>query len=200
MQSFINKIFGGKKDQIIIVSGLPRSGTSMMMQMLEQGGIPVVTDNTRKPDDDNPRGYYELKKVKKIKEDATWLNNCHRKAFKMVSRLLYHLPPDKNYKIIFMRREMSEMLASQKAMLRRQGNSIAEHTDEEMAVAFSEHLQKIENWLARKNNMDVIYIKFSDVIADPIRYAREMNSFLGGGLVIEKMANVVDTSLYRQRN
>src|SRR5437763_1790519 len=94
---------------IIIVSGLPRSGTSLMMQMLDNGGVEVVTDNIRTADTDNPRGYYELEKVKKIKEDVSWLPGARGKAFKMVSQLLYDLPPTERYRIIFMERDLDEM-------------------------------------------------------------------------------------------
>ena len=90
-------------DQIIkIVSGLPRSGTSLMMQMLDSGGMEVVTDNIRTADVDNPKGYYEFERVKKIKEDSSWLKDTRGKVFKMVSMLLYDLPSDEEYKIIFM--------------------------------------------------------------------------------------------------
>ena len=109
------------KKEIIVVSGLPRSGTSMMMQMLEAGGLPIVTDHIRKADEDNPRGYYELEKVKKIKEDPSWLADCHGKAFKMVSALLYFLPKSRKFKVIFMKRNIEEMLASQRLMLMRLG-------------------------------------------------------------------------------
>ena len=104
---------------ITIVSGLPRSGTSMMMRMLEAGGMEVVTDNIRKANGDNPHGYFEFEKVKKIKEDSSWLDETFGKVFKMVSMLLYELPSDKNYKIIFMKRNMKEIMASQRIMLKK---------------------------------------------------------------------------------
>src|SRR5262245_57688671 len=106
---------------IIVVSGLPRSGTSLMMQMLDNGGIAVVTDNFRTADTDNPRGYYEYEKVKKIKQDASWLPGTRGKAFKMVSQLLYDLPPEEQYRILFMERDLEEMLLSQEKMLERLG-------------------------------------------------------------------------------
>src|SRR5580692_4579151 len=95
---------------IIIVSGLPRSGTSVMMQMLDHGGVEVVTDHVRTADTDNPKGYYELEKVKKVKADATWLPATRGKAFKMVSQLLYDLPPGEKYCILFMERNLEEVL------------------------------------------------------------------------------------------
>ncbi len=203
MKGIFKKILNKKgfKNNFIIVSGLPRSGTSMMMKMLEAGGIEVVTDNIRKADDDNPRGYYEFEKVKKIKENSSWLEDCRGKAFKMVSELLYHLPKDsdKKYKVIFMRREMSEMLASQKKMLERKGEKGAGISDEKMAELFKKHLQKIEKWLAEQKNFEVIYIKYNNVIKDSETNARVVNEFLGGWLNLEKMVSTVDKSLYRQR-
>src|ERR1700730_12243612 len=111
--------------EIIVVSGLPRSGTSLMMQMLENGGVAVVTDNIRTADTDNPRGYYEFEKVKKLKQDASWLPETRGKAFKMVSQLLYDLPASESYRILFMKRDFEEMLLSQEKMLERLGRKAA---------------------------------------------------------------------------
>jgi len=126
--------------EIIIVSGLPRSGTSLMMQMLENGGVAVVTDHIRTADSDNPRGYYEFEKVKKIKEDASWLPQTRGKALKMVSQLLYDLPPGERYRIIFMERDLDEMLLSQEKMLRRLSRSAAPH--EQMKRSYQLHLER----------------------------------------------------------
>lgn len=189
----------GKDDAITIVSGLPRSGTSLMIQMLEAGGMPIMTDNIRKPDEDNPRGYYEFENVKKIKDDASWLEDCHGKAFKMVSMLLSHIPEHKQYNVIFMKRELAEMLASQKMMLERQGRKRAEVTDQEIAENFEKHLQHMESWLAEQPNMNVLYLKYNDIILDPSRYAQAVNRFLGGWLHEERMAQIVEKALYRQR-
>ncbi len=115
--------------EIIIVSGLPRSGTSLMMQMLASGGLQPVTDHVRTPDTDNPRGYYELEKVKKIKDDASWLPETRGKVFKLVSQLLFDLPPNERYRIIFMERDLDEMLVSQEAMLRRRERAAAPRED-----------------------------------------------------------------------
>src|SRR5215831_7771246 len=124
--------------EIMIVSGLPRSGTSLMMQMLDKGGLPVVTDNIRAADTDNPRGYYEYEQVKKIKEDASWLPATRGKAFKMVSQLLYDLPASETYRIIFMERDLEEVLQSQEKMLARLGRPAAPRP--EMRGAYALHL------------------------------------------------------------
>jgi len=202
MKAIFNKLLGrGKNDDVItIVSGLPRSGTSMMMQMLEAGGTLIVTDNIRKSDEDNPRGYYEFEKVKKIKEDVSWLDDCHNKAFKMVSELLHHLPQEKKCKVIFMRRDIEEMLASQRAMLDRLGRKGAGVSTEKMADLYEKHLRNVENWLAKQNNIDVLYVSYNDLLNHPEENARLVSHFLGDRLNIEKMCNVVEKSLYRKRN
>jgi hypothetical protein len=201
VKSIFKKLFKTeeKNDFITIVSGLPRSGTSMMMQMLEAGGMEIVTDNIRKPDEDNPRGYYEYERVKKIKEDKSWLNECRGKAVKMVSMLLYDLPLDRKYKIIFMKRDMEEMLASQRVMLERLGQKGGDVSDEEMGKKFEKHLCQVEEWIARQENIDVLYVKYNDVLNDSQKYAEIVSKFLGKSLDVEKMANVIEKSLYRQR-
>src|SRR5262249_10258939 len=133
-------------NEITIVSGLPRSGTSLMMKMLEAGGIEPVTDNIRGADLDNPKGYYEFAKVKAIAQDSSWVPETRGKAFKMVSVLLRNLPPNHRFKLIFMRRDMREVLASQSKMLEHMGKASGPR-DEEMATLFKNHLAEIETWV-----------------------------------------------------
>src|SRR5687767_1046860 len=121
------------QDTITVVSGLPRSGTSMMMRMLEAGGIPVLIDNVRQPDEDNPAGYYEFEQVKQVRDNTQWLPSARGKTVKMVYRLLYDLPSQFDYRVIFMRRNLDEVLASQQKMLERKGKAGGAATDEEMA-------------------------------------------------------------------
>jgi Sulfotransferase domain len=186
-------------DSIIIVSGLPRCGTSMMMQMLEAGGISIVSDHIRKPDEDNPRGYYEFEKVKEIKKNSGWLNDCLGKAFKIVSALLYDLPKDRKYKVIFMERNLEEMIASQNVMLDRQGIKHDGISDQDMAKKFEKHLRKIAKWLANQRNIDTIYINYNEAIQNPHENAKRVNNFLGNRLNVNNMINVVEKSLYRQK-
>lgn len=185
-------------DSIIIVTGLPRSGTSMMMKMLEAGGIEVVTDNIRTADEDNPRGYYEFEKVKKLKEDSSWLPETKGKAVKMASKLLYDLPDSYNYKLIFMRRDIDEILVSQKKMLKRQGKEDS-FDDAEMKAAYTKHLDEVTNWIASKPNMEVIYINYNETINDPQTQAEMVDDFVGGGLSIKEMVSVIDKNLYRNK-
>jgi hypothetical protein len=189
----------GLDNIITVVSGLPRSGTSMMMRMLEAGGMPVVSDHIRKADSDNPRGYYEYEKVKQIKKNDLWVDECHGKAFKMVSELLYDLPLRWNYKILFMRRKIKEVLASQKVMLKRLGENDEGLSDDIMAGFFEKHLLKLDKWFGQEKKKDVLYINYNEVIGEPNKAAKKINGFLGNFLDEEKMAGVVESNLYRQR-
>jgi hypothetical protein len=187
------------QDVITIVSGLPRSGTSMMMKMLEAGGMPVLVDHVREADEDNPKGYYEFEQVKKIKEDDSWLNAAAGKVVKMVSMLLYNLPSIRKYKVIFMRRNMTEILTSQRAMLERIGQG-KDFNDREMGALFTKHLGEIEQWLAAQKNFEVLYVPYNDVIAKPQYYAHHINLFMHSSLSEEAMTRTVDRSLYRKRS
>ena len=171
---------------ITIVSGLPRSGTSMMMQILESGGMEVITDNIRKANEDNPLGYYEYERVKKIKDDTGWLKETRGKAFKMISQLLYDLPSNENYKVIFMKRKMSEILASQGKMLERMGRSKDGISDEKMGEFFDKHLSKIIDWIEGRKYIDVLYIDYNDFLINPDEHIKTLNRFLNYKLNEEK--------------
>jgi len=186
-------------ETIVIVSGLPRSGTSMTMKMLEAGGMELLTDGIRAADEDNPKGYYEFEQVKRIEHDKSWLPAARGKAVKMISALLHHLPPDYSYKVIFMQRAMPEVLASQRQMLIRRGQDPDKISDERMADLFSKHLEQVEAWLAQQPHFETLYISYNDMLVDPELYARRIDAFLGGGLDVERMVGVVDSDLYRQR-
>jgi len=186
-------------ETITIVSGLPRSGTSMMMKMLEAGGLPVLTDEIRTADEDNPRGYYEFERVKQIETDKAWLPEARGKAVKMIAALLKHLPADYHYQVIFMQRKMKEILASQRQMLIRRGEPTDMVSDERMAALFEKHVQQVQHWLAEQPNLDVLYVHYNHVLADPLPHARRINDFLGGTLDVERMVAVVEPGLYRQR-
>jgi len=187
------------KEIVTVVSGLPRSGTSMMMRMLEAGGMEVLVDATRPPDEDNLNGYYEFEKVKQVKADSAWLDQAVGKAVKIISRLLYDLPQNRKYKIIFMMRSMTEILASQKVMLARGGNKGSDVADDAMERSFNTHLQRVTEWLARQTNLEVVYVGYNDMMEDPPTHAEIVNQFLGDGLDIQKMIGGVDRSLYRNR-
>lgn len=185
-------------DTLVIVTGLPRSGTSMMMNMLEAGGIAVIADRKRQADEDNPHGYFELEQVKEIKEDSSWLDSSTGGAVKMVSVHLYDLPPDRDYVLIFMKRNLDEVIASQRVMLARKGE-MPSAQDEEMKLLFSQHLIEIEAWLSERKNFKTLYINYEDVLKQPQETAENIQEFLGRGLNIDNMIKSVDPSLYRQR-
>lgn len=186
--------------EIIIVSGLPRSGTSMMMQMLEAGGVEILCDGERRADDDNPKGYYELEAVKQTKDDASWLEGAPGKAVKMISQLLLDLPDDRVYRVIFMRREMSEILASQRKMLERRGGGASEQfNDEEMSKIFTQHLAQVTDWLGDHSNMSVHEVWHAEAIRDAAGTAQRVAEFLGRALDVPAMAAAVDGQLHRNR-
>ena len=187
------------QDAITIISGLPRSGTSMMMRMLGAGGMEILTDNIRTADEDNPQGYYEFERVKRSEHDQAWLADARGKAVKMISALLKHLPRNYSYKVIFMRRKMEEILASQKQMLTRREEPTGTISDVKMADIFRRHLAEIEAWLAQQPNIEVIYVQYDQAVQEPISQAQKVNHFLGSSLNVQKMARVVDSTLYRQR-
>jgi hypothetical protein len=182
---------------IVIVSGLPRSGTSLMMQLLDAGGIPIVTDNIRTADTDNPRGYCEFEKVKSVKTDASWLPEIRGKVVKMVSQLLYDLPATERYKVVFMERDLDEVLASQEKMLVRLGRPTAPR--EQMARAFTLHLTKLATWLKEQSHLDVLRVRYADVVANPQAETARVNDFLGGRLNVPAALQAIDPSLYRNR-
>jgi hypothetical protein len=184
---------------VTIVSGLPRSGTSMMMRMLDRGGMPAVTDNVRTADVDNPLGYYEFERVKKIKDDAAWVPEAVGKAVKMVYSLLYHMPPAYQYRVLFMRRKLDEVLASQRKMLNRLGKAGASTSDEKTAQLFRMQLDKFSAWVKEQPNFALLDTDYGQMIENPRPQLEAINQFLGGGLDVEAMCRVVDPSLYRNR-
>jgi len=187
-------------ETITIVSGLPRSGTSMMMKMLTAGGLELLTDNIRAADEDNPKGYFEFERVKQIENDKAWLEDARGRVVKLISALLKHLPPAYNYKVIFMRRAMTEILASQRQMLIRRGEPADAVPDDKMAAMFNKHVAQVEAWLAAQPNIDVLYVSYNEVMKDSRPHAERINVFLGGSLKVEEMVGVVDSGLYRQQH
>jgi Sulfotransferase family len=189
----------GKGGAIIVVSGLPRSGTSMMMKMLAEGGIPILTDAIRTADDDNPNGYYEFETVKKLPEgQSQWLADAGHKAVKIISALLEHLPANYHYKILFMEREPHEILASQQKMLKNRDEK-SKVGDAEMQEQFQKHLAAIKYWLARQPNMEVMYVDYNKMMAAPENYCQAIADFLAIAVNVPKMLAVPNARLYRNR-
>jgi hypothetical protein len=186
---------------ITVVSGLPRSGTSMMMNMLEAGGLPLLMDNIRMPDGDNPAGYYEFEPVKKLGQgESDWLADAQGKALKVIAALLSHLPSAYTYQIIFMRRDMTEILASQKKMLLNRGEDPNKIDDEAMAGLFEKHLSNVISWIDRQSNMRKLDVNYNLLLEDPRPQVEQIDRFLGNILDVEKMLKAINPGLYRQRS
>ncbi len=199
----LKKLFGRQPaptpEEIVVVSGLPRSGTSMMMKMLEQGGLQVVTDSLRTADDDNPNGYYEVEIVKQMPAGQTaWLDNAQGKVVKVISALLEYLPAKYHYKVIFMERAIGEVLASQKKMLvnRQEDSTIS---DAEMQDQFQKHVAAAKYWLARQPNISVLYVDYNKMLTAPDPLCQTIADFVDMGLGVEKMCAVPNERLYRNR-
>ena len=183
---------------ITIVSGLPRSGTSLMMQMLAAGGFPILTDQERKPDIDNPRGYYEWEPVKLLPKQPNRIDEAEGKAVKVISELLFALPRGRDYKLIFMERPLPEVLASQDEMLKRRGSSdLVDHAL--LTQAFREHMQQVISWLELRTEIPICRMGFRKVLRDPSGSAQTICDFLEVNLNKEAMARAVEVSLYRNR-
>ena len=185
------------ENEIIIVSGLPRSGTSLMMQMLDNGGIEVVTDNVRTADTDNPRGYYEFEQVKKIKEDVSWLPGTRGKAFKMVSQLLYELPASEKYRVIFMERDLDEMIRSQEKMLARLGKPRPPATRSSGTSPGTS--KSCERGSAEQRNFEVCSTSVTTSSYESPRSRPRVSARSLQAADAASMAKTVDPSLYRNR-
>jgi hypothetical protein len=201
MSPFLQKLSKPTPTQVVtVVSGLPRSGTSMMMRMLDEGGIPPLTDEIREADKDNPKGYYEFERVKKLDEgDTAWVEDARGKSVKIISALLKHLPEGYTYKVIFMRRKMEEILASQRQMLIRRGEPTDSASDEELTELFGKHLAQIQAWIDEEPNVEAMYVSYNEVMEKPLEQSERINQFLDDTLDVEKMVRIVDQALYRQR-
>ena len=202
MKKLFSPLFQNKNERevITIVSGLPRSGTSLMMSMLEAGGMMVLTDNKRTADIDNPEGYHEYEQVKDLaKGNYSWLSKALGKGVKVISTLLPYLPTQHRYRIIFMRRDMAEILASQKKMIINRGEDPDKISDTQMTQIFEKNLRQIEEWINTHPNITKMDVSYNQLLRDPESLVHQINQFLGGNLEINKMLSVINPNLYRQR-
>ena len=182
----------------VIVSGLPRSGTSLMMQMLVAGGLDALADGLREADDDNPRGYLELEEVKGTASDAGWVDRARGKVVKVISQLLPSLPADREYRVIFMRRNLDEILASQKRMLERRGEPWQDD-DESMKSVLAAHVEESETWLRTAEHAQVLFVSYNRLVGDPGPQIERVRNFVHDGLDAGAMATKLDPELYRNR-
>jgi len=188
-----------KQDVVTVVSGLPRSGTSMMMEMLEKGGLEVLTDQVRKPDEDNPKGYYEYERVKQLPDDTGWLNEAKGKAVKVLGELIKHLPGDYHYKIVFMERNLDEIIESQTKMLKRKGEDPDDISKDELRKTFKNYRKILKKQISASPNMEVIYVNYNDIMSHPEPVIESISAFFDGELDTKKMLSVIDKELYRNR-
>lgn len=172
----------------------------MLMRMLEAGGIAPVTDGIRAADDDNPRGYYEIEAAKLLPQDTAWLKAAPGKAVKVVSALLERLPSSYQYRIVFLERDLGEVLASQRRMLERRGEPTDRIPEDSMATLFRKHVASVLARAGERAEMQLMVLAHADALASPEQAAARLDSFLGGGLDQSAMAAAVDRSLWRQRS
>jgi hypothetical protein len=184
---------------ITIVSGLPRSGTSLMMQMLVSGGMTPLADGKRTADADNPRGYLEWERIKTLPNDPGCIAEGEGKVVKVISRLLLSLPEDREYRIIFMQRPLAEVLASQDQMLRRRGTYKEGADPAVISAAFEKHLREVDAWLDSRSHVRALRLPYHDVLSEPREIAQRLAEFLGIELDVAAMTRQVDVSLYRNR-
>jgi hypothetical protein len=189
-----------KPDFVTVVSGVPRSGTSLMMSMLVAGGLEPLQDGVRAADEDNPRGYYELEAVKKLKQDAAWVRNAVGRVVKVVHVHVRDLPTDGiRYRVVFMKRDLAEVLRSQRKMLDRRGKSGGNLSDERAAALFAKQIDEVERYMASTPAFVAMAANYNDLVREPGPVLREVNRFLGGSLDEAAMAKQVDRGLYRSK-
>ncbi len=186
-------------EPITVVSGLPRSGTSMMMQMLVAGGMEALTDGVRTPDTDNPKGYFEFERVKGLPGDTGWLDHAQGKVVKVIHRLVTQLPADKAYRVIVMERDLDEVLLSQGKMLERLGKPGGALAAERLKAIFQQDLDRMHATLGQWPHTAVLRVPHGGLIADAAAHVHTVNTFLGGALDEARMAAVVDRALHRSK-
>jgi hypothetical protein len=173
----------------------------MMMKMLEAAGLELVMDNVRTADEDNPKGYFEFERVKDLDkdEDKAWLGEYRGKVIKIISFLLPHLPHDHYYKVLFMRRDLHEIIASQNKMLVRRDETGGDTDDDRMIQLYQTHLRKIELMISERPNVECLDLDYRQVLEHPAENAVRIGKFLEMNLDSDKMSAVVDKALYRNR-
>jgi len=201
----LGALFGrkkGSKEFITLVSGLPRSGTSMMMSALKAGGMTLLTDGIRTKDENNPKGYFEYERVKKLSSgDTRWLRSAQGKAVKVISALLEYLPEGLEYRVIFMERNLAEILDSQHRMLIRDGRRMEkELSDDDLRRSYEQHLRDVKAWLAAKSGLRTLFVSYNDILRQPEQEFEKVADFLENRVEPRRMAEVVDPKLYREKN
>ena len=185
---------------ITIVSGLPRSGTSLMIQMLVAGGMTPLSDGERVADADNPRWYLEWERIKTLPNDPGCIAEAEGRVVKVISRLLLSLPSGHDYRVIFMQRPLPEVLASQDEMMRRRGTFKEGANAAAMAAAFEKHLREVYAWIESKPYVRSIRVPYHDALKQPEEISRNIVEFLEIPLRVKAMKEQVAGSLHRNRS
>jgi hypothetical protein len=184
---------------VTVVSGVPRSGTSLMMQMLAAGGVELLADSDRSPDVDNPRGYFEFTPVRRLRDEASWFPEALGRAVKVIYALLKAVPDDIPARIVFMQRDLGEVVASQRTMVARGGGPDDVLPNERMVEIFRAQVDETLAWVAQQPRFELLEVAHADAVHDPAKVAHAVDAFLGGGLDVAAMAAVPDPALHRQR-
>jgi hypothetical protein len=203
MLEFFKRTFRKQQGEpIVVVSGLPRSGTSMLMNMLDAGGMEIMTDSERTADVDNPKGYFEYERVKDLEQetDKSYIREGRGKVLKVISFLIKDLPDDNDYRVVFMRRNLDEVLASQNKMIQRLGTEDSAAAEEAMKEAYRNDIVRTRLLCKNRPNFELIEINYRNTIEDPASTAHSVNAFVGGHLDETAMREAVDSSLYRNRS
>ncbi|GLB48592.1 alkaline phosphatase family protein [Neptunitalea lumnitzerae] len=183
-------------NQIVVVSGLPRSGTSMMMQVLSNGGLTPMTDDLRKADTSNPKGYFEYKPVMNLHNDNSWLGEAQNKVVKIVAPLLKFINRKYRYKVIFMNRDIHEVVQSQQKMIGKDPGTLPV----KLLNAFTKQLNDIAFWKNNEPGVELLYVNYTDMLKNPDKEIENICKFIGSDLDKKAMKNSIDTSLYRNRS
>ncbi len=202
MLESLKRVFRKQQGEpIVVVSGLPRSGTSMLMKMLDAGGMAIMTDSERVADIDNPKGYFEYERIKDLEKetDKSYVREGRGKVLKVISFLIKDLPDDNDYRVIFMRRDLDEVLASQNKMIQRLGTEDSAAAEDAMKEAYRNDIVRTRLLCKNRPNFELIEINYKDTIGDPEATARSVNTFVGGHLDEATMREAVDSGLYRNR-
>jgi len=187
------------RDYVTIVSGLPRSGTSLMMRMIGEGGIPILSDGLRVPDEDNPNGYYEFERVRRTRQDPSWIPDALGKVVKMVHLLLLELPLTHEYRVVFMRRDLREVIKSQNRMLPRLNKPADDLPDERVAEIYKRQIETTLTYLQSHDDyFRVIEVDYNVLIKNPLDLVRRVGAFFDG-LNTDEMVKAIDVRLYRNQ-
>ena len=191
----------GTTEGMVVVSGLPRSGTSMLMRVLRGGGVPLMVDDIRAADENNKLGYFEFEPVKSlgsgVARDLSWIAEARGKGVKVVAPLLRHLPAGIPARIIVLHRPLAQVLASQEAMKERLGTAGRSTSTAMLARRYATEMERIDGLVAARPAWRVLHVSYERMLADPAGECRRIGVFLGDRFDADRAAAGVDRSQRR---